>query len=1315
MVLMLSIGLPDSYAQMEYDINGDSLMNRSNIKGPLEFKGHVLELAKKLKGANVVLYLSPDGSHDNMTEIFRTVTPGSGEFTFKLEVNKFYVLSVEKGGYTTKMVDFDTDVTLAREQYTTVPLFEFEVDMVPDDGQPYAGSVASVFYQIKRNAFDYQLDYSKEEMEDEERQLRERQEKERLAKLAYEKKKELEEAAKLLLEKENATAQQIIEAAIKVGDGDKAKTVKGFLEVFSEVDTLREKKADAMYLQLVEERKQSQATGTKINFQSIFDAAQLLEEKVVKEAEEKRSAQVAVLRAEQEAAEKKSKEAMELAKKAIEVEESERLAAAISADEARRKEEEIEKHDKVYYAIFNVPDRETAIQNLIKTYPKSDQYKEEKANAIYEAYEKERLTGTTLSNMDFKKLFAAADLAEQKAIKEDIDKDNKKNEDVLIQFQKQVEERKRKEQKDVTEKIIKGLADAPADKASQIAAFKDALPKNATYKDEKAEAMYEQYISQKNALPEIERALKAAPDNKEAQIKAVYDALPANTQDRQGTAERIQEEYVKSKQAQGGTGAVKMDFGSLFMAAEIAEETAKQEEKEQNAIEKRKALDQLEARREDIREQKREMAVQAEKQVEEIHRQGLAEAKNKKEKQLAEAIENGGGDRDKTVGAIEKVLPSTDDKELDRERAEAVYDSYITQSEDIRKSGNLGKKVDFASLFDAAQKAELAHLENQYEKKQFEEQEKLAKYEEERTEKAIEIAKAEAKEAEREAERADIAYEEALHKVEVQRQERLAEEKKREEELAKKLAMEQAQRKAQEDEIDAAELKRVQDQQQAEADRKTKEAQALADAETARLKKEQELAAEAARKQLAELEKQRKEAELADQRRQEQLEKERLAQEVADAKAADEARKAADRKQRELEDEQKRKAIEEAKLAEQERLAELKRKEDEEKARKAAELAALKAEEDAKIAEQKRLEEIARQNAEQAEAARKANYDKLMSAADKAVAEKDFRTALANYKDAQAIYPDDKLAAKKIEESSVEVRRIEKEEKEQLALDNRYSTLISEAQQELAAENYDAAKAKFGKASELKPDEQDPKQQIRNIERKQKELADAEEVLRQNERKYVLTMQEGAKALESGQLDLARTKYQEAASLKPGETEPAAKLNEVAQREEEVAIAKEKDEKRKDEARKEFERKQEEEKQRLADEAARKQREDEERKKALADVESTKQQQQLTAAELEKKRIEEYERLREKLEASKSDKDQARNEFLSELAKIYPQGLTEEEVQGKNFVLHRHVINDNNVVTIYEKKTWDWGGIFYFKNADIAITEAIYKLEIGKY
>ena len=1316
--ILLTIGIGNYHAAaQDYNVNTDSLMNRSKIKGPLDFKGHVEELSKKLKGAIVTLYESPDGSHDNLTEIFRTVTPGNGEFKFKLEINKFYVLSVEKGGYTTKKIDFDTDVTLAREKHTEVPLFEFRVDMVKDlDGLAFVGSVASVFYQIKTNTFNYELDYSKEEMEDEERALREKQEKERLAKLAYEKKKQLEEAARLLLEKENATAQQLIEAAILVGDGDKDKTTKGFLEVFSEVDSLRDRKAAAMYDQLLEERIQSKATGSKLNFQAIFDAAKTIEDQIVAEFEKEREAQTAILRQEKEEAERKSKEAMAIAQKAIEVEASEKLAAAIAEEEAKRKKEEIEKRDKIYYAIFDSNgNSEVAIQNLIKTYPKGDPYKEQKAKAIFEEYEKTRLTGTTLSNMDFGKLFEAADIAEQKAIQEEIAGDNAKQNSRLDAFMKKVEERKQQEQKETSDKILKGLKEASPDKASQIAVFIDALPKNESYKEKKAEAMYEQYVQQKQALPQIETALKNAPNNKEAQIAAIYNSLPAGTPDREGTAQRMYEEYTASKQAQGGTGSVSMDFGSMFKAAEIAEKEALQEDKARTVEEKQKAQEQLEARRDAVRQEKRELASKAEKEVEQVHRAGIAQAKNKKERDLAEAIETGAGDRDKTVEAIRKVLAETGDKELDRERAEAVYDSYLQQSAEIKKSGNLGTKIDFASLFSAAEQAELARLERQFEAKQLQEQEKLQEYEERRTEKAIEIAKAQQKQAEYEAEEAAIAYEEALHKTEVARQERLNEQKREEEELAKKLAMEQARREVAEKERAEGELAVLERERLARLEKEQAEADALAAAEAERKRKEQEQAEKEAREQLALLEKQKREAEMAEAKRLADEEAERKQLALAEAKAAEEARKAEEKRLADLENERKAQALAEAKAAADAKKAEEKRLADLENERKAKELADAKAAEEARKLAEKQAEELAKQQAEEAERKRKSNYDALIFRGDQDLAKNDFRSAWKNYQDALALYPGDKDATKKFNEADAEVKRLDKEQAEQLALDEKYNALILEGQNQLEENEYDKAKITFAKASELKPAEQEPKQQIRNIDRILDQLAAEEKERQKAERQYILLMQEGAKLFDAGNLADAKVKYQEAANMKPDELEPVNKLEKIQEAEDQIALAKAEEQRRKDEAKREFERKQEEERKRKEEEAERLRLEREARQLALDKVDENKASQQKTVVESEKERIAAFERLQESVNDKDLTAEQRRQQFLSELAKIYPEGLTQETVEGKNFVLLRHVINENNVVTVYEKKTWDWGGVFYFKDADIAITEAIYKLEIGKY
>ena len=116
----------------------------------------------------------------------------------------------------------------------------------------------------------------------------------------------------------------------------------------------------------------------------------------------------------------------------------------------------------------------------------------------------------------------------------------------------------------------------------------------------------------------------------------------------------------------------------------------------------------------------------------------------------------------------------------------------------------------------------------------------------------------------------------------------------------------------------------------------------------------------------------------------------------------------------------------------------------------------------------------------------------------------------------------------------------------------------------------------------------------------------------------------------------------------------------------------------------------------------------------LGVIADAKAQKELTAKEQEEARIAAYEKLKQNYGESGMSEEN-RKAFLSDLAKLYPEGLTKETVQGKNFVLARYVINQSNVVTIYEKKTWDWGGVFYFKNSDIAITEAIYKLEVGKY
>lgn len=1307
---LLGVSAETSFAQQQDPAYSDTLEYNSNIKGPLEFKGFVEELVKKLKGAIITLYESPDGSHENLTEVYRTVSPGNGMFEFKLEINKHFVLVVEKSGYTTKKVDFDTDVRLAREQYTKVPKFEFRVDMVRDlDGLPFVGSVAHVFYQIKNNTFNYQLDYTKEELENEEIERLEKERKQRESELAYQKKVALEEAAKLLLDKDNATAQQIIEASITVGDGDKSKTVKGFLDVFSEVDTLRDRKAEAMYAHLLEERKKTGAESGKIDFQAIFDAGKFVETEAESKAEEERQAIVSELRKEKEEAARIAKEALILQQKAVEELAKEQLATAIQEEELRKKKEKKEKEDEVYYAIFNAQgSSQEAIQNLIKTYSKSDEYREQKAKAIYEEYEKTRLTGTTLSNMNFGDLFNAADVAEQKAISEDIAGQRKKGSSALEAFKLKAEAQRKKEQEEISRKIEKGLVDAPKDRASQIEVFKNSLAKNDANKDLKAEVMYNQYVAQKKAIKEIEIGLKSAPKDADSQKAVFYNALPEDTPDREGTAQRMFESYTASKQAQGGTGTISMDFGSMFQTADEAVEVAKDEAMEKNALEKQQAQAALESRREDVRKEKQELAAKAEKQVESVHKAEMANAKNKKEKALASAIEKGGGDRDKTVEAISKALPETGDKQLDRTRSEAVYDAYLNESNAIEKSGRIGEKVDFAALFTAAEKAELESLQRKYEANEAAKAVELAVYEEKRVERATELAKADQKKAERDVLAAEKTYEETLLKTEVARQERLAEQAKKEEALAKEIAMEEAKRDVQEKELASGELAVVERERLKRLEAEEKAAADLAKAEEERRIKEELAAQKAADEQLALVARQKRKA---DEERLKQLkakedEEKRLA--LAKAKEEEAARKA---EELALAEEQ-RKADATALAAKK---AEAQRIKDEERQRIEAEklaeaeaLAAEKAEQERLKAEEERLAAAAKKKAEDEENARKASYDALISQGDLALSKNDYRVAYKNYQDAKAIFPDNKDVTSKLKEAETEVKRLDQEAADQLALETRYGELMQDAEQKLADNNFDAAKAKFNKASELKPDAREPKQKIRNIDRTLEQIASDKKAEAEKERRYIVLMQDGAKALETGSLADARDLYQQASRIKPNESEPKAKLDEIQSKEDELAAAAIEIQKRKDDAAANFAKDQAE---------AEKKKEEvlQARLNATAAADAAKMEAAKTDEEREKLRIAQFKKLQESLKEVDLNDDERRAKFLSELAKIYPEGLTEESVDGKGFVLKRQVINEDGVVNIYEKKTWDWGGVFYFKNTDIAITEAIYKLEIGKY
>jgi hypothetical protein len=1400
---------------------------KSNIAGPLEFKGTVEELTKVIKGAIVTVYEDADGTREQMKEIKKIVTPGNGEFALKFEINKFYLITVEKEGYTTKGIDVDTDVRLARPQYSKVPIFEFRVDMVKDkDGLAFKKSVANVFYQLKRNAFDYELDYTKEEMEEEERLIREQEEKQRIAELAAQKKFEMEEAAKTLRESDDASMEQKIKAALTIGAEDRAKTTAALAEVFPLNDTLRYKKAEAIYTQLQADRKTSPKAAADINFKALFAVAQALETTVVKDAEKEQTKKNEELRTLRLEAERQKEVAMMVQQQALELEMREKIAAANLTEEQNRAKEEKEQNDKVYYAIFNSNgDRKTAVANIVKAYPKGDNYAAQKAEAIFAEYEKLRLSGVTLAKMDFKQLFNAANMAEQKAVKEEIERgDNKERVKTEAYLQKE-QEIKAEQEKKTADVILQALKTAGTDNVAQLAAFVESFPKSDPFRTQKGQAMLDEYVEQKKTISKT------------------------------------------------GTANVALDFGAIFSAASVAEKQAQEEAKLAKVKEKESEQAKVERLREEARQEKIKLGEQAAKQAEQVQLAKMGDAKSKREKDVGLALEAGGGDRDKTVQALVKTFPKG--TELPELKANAMYDAYVQESEKIRKTGSAVAKLDFLVLFKAADEAELMALQREYEEKVAKTDAEVIAYETARIEKAKEVSQEIVQEAKQELAFAEKKYEKTSQKVEAERNERISEQSRSAEQAEKQQAMLIAQREASEKEKEGQVLAKLEADRKARLSKEQAEKDALAAAKLEQQRKEEAAAKAEAERMFALAEKERQlasaEQRRAEEERRKEEEKRRAAEDLAKAEADRLAAKAATEREK---DEARRKATEEASKAQADQLAakaaEERRKEEarlkaeaeaaklqsdqliaqaeqarikeeqrkaaeSERARIAAEQAAAKAEAERKrqeelaaaaaakdaaekkrqeelaasaaakvaaekkrqeelaaaaaakdAAEKKRQEELASAAAAAKEAAEKKRQEELAATAAKAAAEKKLQeeqaaaaaaakadaerkrleelaaaaaakeaaekkrqeelaaAAEAKRKEDEAIRlaaeqkrkrdleisgllaeakkqsdarkfdasadayrsvlkldPANKEAESGLSSAESALKAIAKADAEKRAMDEKYDGLLTAGERELAAGKLMDARKLFSEAASLKPTDQKAKDGIAEVKKREDQLAKEQAELAQMERQYVLLTQEGARALTANNLALAKQKYSEASRLKPQEKEPKDKLDQIASAEQELAMQAEEKRKREEDAKRKFE------DQQRASELA--------RAEAIKQADAARQKDVATVPVVsEKQRIEEFDRIKANVEKLNLNAEEQRKAFLSELSKIYPRGVTEELVEAKNYRILRHVINQDGIVTVYEQRTWDWGGVFWFKNGDVNITESLYKLELSK-
>lgn len=177
------------------------------------------------------------------------------------------------------------------------------------------------------------------------------------------------------------------------------------------------------------------------------------------------------------------------------------------------------------------------------------------------------------------------------------------------------------------------------------------------------------------------------------------------------------------------------------------------------------------------------------------------------------------------------------------------------------------------------------------------------------------------------------------------------------------------------------------------------------------------------------------------------------------------------------------------------------------------------------------LDEIAEKNAFDK------RYNDIVANADKLFAAKDYQNAMATYKEASGMKPDQTYPKTKMDEITTLLEGIAARE----ALDRQYADAILNADKLLEEKKYQEALAAYQSALDIKPGEQLPKDRISEINGALKEIADQQAM----EKQYADAISNADKLLASKEYQQSLASYQEARSLKPGEQYPADRIAEI--------------------------------------------------------------------------------------------------------------------------------------------------------------------------
>lgn len=190
-------------------------------------------------------------------------------------------------------------------------------------------------------------------------------------------------------------------------------------------------------------------------------------------------------------------------------------------------------------------------------------------------------------------------------------------------------------------------------------------------------------------------------------------------------------------------------------------------------------------------------------------------------------------------------------------------------------------------------------------------------------------------------------------------------------------------------------------------------------------------------------------------------------------------------------------------------------------------------------------------------------FKKLMDQGNAAMTAKDYRKAVGNFTGALELKPDDPIATARL--SDAQIRLGEQEQAEQK--EKQYTDLIKEADGLFSKKGYEDAKSKYQAALAVKEGEKYPAQRIKECDAFLADLAakaEQDRKAKELDEAYQAAVAAGDAAFKTANYSEARTKYTEAAGLKPAEKYPPQQLAAIVAKEEESARKAEEDRKAKE-------------------------------------------------------------------------------------------------------------------------------------------------------